>query len=54
MSRKENHNKLNNNPGKSYEEIAIDKTQGCQNLVQSIIYNSSGIDYIIRILCNFK
>jgi len=32
------HNKLNNNPGKSYEEIAIDKTQGCKNLVQSIIY----------------
>ena len=32
------HNKLNNNPKKSYEDIAIDKTQGCKNLVQSIIY----------------
>ena len=32
------HNKLNNNPEKSYEEIAIDKKQGCENLIQSILY----------------
>ena len=32
------HNKLNNNPEKSYEEIAIDKKQGCKNLIQSILY----------------
>ena len=32
------HNKLNNNPSESYEEIAIDKRQGCENLIQSILY----------------
>jgi len=32
------HNKLNNNPEQSYEEIAIDKKQGCKNLIQSILY----------------
>ena len=32
------HNKLNNNPEKSYEEIAIDKKLGCDNLIQSILY----------------
>ena len=32
------HNKLDNNPEKSYEEIAIGQKQGCKNLIQSILY----------------
>ena len=38
MSAYIHHNKLNNNPEKSYESIAIDKKQGCKNLIQSILY----------------
>ena len=32
------HNKLDINPEKSYEEIAIGQKQGCKNLIQSILY----------------